>query len=299
MGTFYRKIVIPLDGSALGERVLAHLPLLASPAETDLVLVSVVESWRYATAGGDFAIPSLIADVRSGAEAYIEQQRAHLQSVGYRVGAHIVDGDAAQTILATATEAGADLIAMSTHGHSGFVRWALGSVAERVIHETTLPVFLVRATTAVPSGKIQSIVVPLDGSANAEQALPAAQSLAQATGAHVLLLQVIQSMDEGSRKMLFADEAMAETTFAQWRTTAEHYLAQIAAQWQNAGVTTEYRVLFGDPDQTILQVVADETVDLIVMTTHGRTGIKRWFYGSVANKVLRGVSCPLLLVRNR
>jgi nucleotide-binding universal stress UspA family protein len=141
-------------------------------------------------------------------------------------------------------------------------------------------------------------LAPLDGSRFAEQALTKAEALAKETGANITLLRVIQSLDEGSRKILFASEAAVEATLASWRAAAEHYLQQVATQLQTSGLTTGCKVIFGDPAPTILQVTADEHADLIVMTTHGRTGLKRWFYGSVASKVLQGAQCPLLLVRN-
>ena len=72
----------------------------------------------------------------------------------------------------------------------------------------------------------------------------------------------------------------------------------IAANLNAKGVACTYRVIWGDPDQAILDTIEDEKIDLIVMTTHGRTGMQRWFYGSVANRVLRSAPCPLLLVRN-
>ncbi len=291
MTILYRKILIPLDGSPLAECILAHLPCLARPEQTELVLVSVVETERYRL--------SLMAPLRAHTETYINQQCEKLQRLGYRVHAQIVDGDAAQAILNTATAVEADLIAMTTHGHAGFVRWALGSVAERVIQEADLPIFLVREAMNPVPHKIRHILVPLDGSPLAKQVLPAAQALAQATGAKILLLHVIQELDAGNRQILFASEEEATATFAAWRADAELELTQITGALQAAGIATEHQIIFGTPVPIILQTIVDQTIDLIVMTTHGYTGFKRWFYGSVANKVLRGANCPLLLVRNQ
>jgi nucleotide-binding universal stress UspA family protein len=296
MLTHYRKILIPLDGSSLAEHVLDHVAWLATPAATELVLVNAVETWRYAMAGPEFPLADLNAYIHSGEEEYMAGKRQQMQDAGYRVTTHVIDGDPAQVILDLAEKTGADLIAISTHGRSGFVRWALGSVAERVIHGARIPVFLVREATEPRVHKLQTILLPLDGSAVAEQALPEAQALAWANDAHILLLQVIQKLDESSQRLIFKDETAAKATFAEWRTQAENYLEGITQRLIAAGVASDYRVVVDNPDRAICDITKGDSIDLIVMGTHGRTGMNRWVYGSVANKVLRGASCPLLLV---
>lgn len=294
MVTHYHKILIPLDGSPLAEHVLDHIAWLATPATTELSLVSVIESWRYATAGPEFALADLITPVIAGMEEYLKTQQAKLTQAGYHVTTQVVEGDAANVILTLAQSADVDLIAMSSHGRSGFVRWALGSVAERVLHGVQIPLFLVRESTAPRPNKLQTILLPLDGSTVAEQAIPEAQTLALANNARVLLVQVIQRLDERSQQLLFTNEARAKATFAEWRAEAEHYLQGVAQRLTAAGVTNDIRVVVDDPDRAICAM--SQQADLVVMGTHGRTGVSRWVYGSVANKVLRGASCPLLLV---
>jgi len=297
MSLRYHKLLLPLDGSPLAEQVLQHLPWLATPADTELVLVSAIETWRYAVSGSEFAWVDTLPAIRAGTEQYIAAQCQQLQQSGYRVTMHVVEGDAAQTILDLAQTSGADCIVMSTHGRSGVARWALGSVAERVLHGARMPVFLVRATTEPRQHKLQTILLPLDGSAVAEQALPEAQALAKANDAHILLLQVMQRLDAGNQHILFKDEAAAKATFAQWLAQAETYLAGVARRLEAAGVASTQRVVVDNPDRAICALTKGNGVNLVVMGTHGRTGVRRWVYGSVANKVLRDAGCPLLLVR--
>jgi nucleotide-binding universal stress UspA family protein len=294
----FHKILIPLDGSPLAEHVITQVQRLAPPATTALVLVSVIEPWRYSFGAIDFTTPNLVTFIRTSTQEYMDGQRTRLQAAGYQVDGQIVDGDPAQEILDAARRTGADLIALSTHGRSGFVRWALGSVAERVIQGATLPIFLVRERTMVPVHPLRRLLVPLDGSTLAEWALPPAQALAQESGASLLLLQVVQDLDEGSRRILFESEAAAEATIGLWRAEAEAYLEGAGQALRSRGVPIEVRALVGDPNKAICDTVAKENIDLMVMSTHGRSGLNRWVYGSVANKVLRGASCPLLLVRN-
>lgn len=293
------KIVVPLDGSALAEQVLAHLPQLAPPNQAEIVLVHVSEVWRYTAATNEFAMPvGIYPYVQASMEAYIEEQQTRLQAQGYQVSTNIGLGLAAEGILKAAAETNADYIAMTTHGRSGFARWAIGSVAERVLQQAPIPVFLVKGDQVTSTGQLGQILVPLDGSMLAEQALPEALRLARVSNASILLVRVIQSLDEESKRILFASPAIAEETFERGRSAAEQYLQTIAEQFQAEGVTVDCEVRFGDPIQTILQVADEKEIDLIVMTTHGRTGIRQWFYGSVANKIIRDAQYPVLLIHN-
>ena len=294
----YDKILVPLDGSMLAEQVLPHLQRLATPTDTTFVLVNVINSANYVATHSRYLPPDYFTRLRASAEAYLAEQQRPLEEAGFRVEAYVGDGDAAGSVLQIATATHADLIAMTTHGHSGFVRWALGSVAERIISETTLPIFLVRETTALPSNKLHRILVPLDGSALAEQALPTASALAKATGAELLLLQVIQPLDDRNQDILFKDAAEAQAAFAEWRTNAEAYLHGKGQPFQDEGVTCLSKAELGDVAPTIIDTATNERIDLLVMSTHGRSGLGRWVYGSVANKVLRGVTCPLLLIHH-
>lgn len=294
-----RTILVPLDSSSLAEQVLRELQPFVSPAKTHLILLRAVEPWAYAIAATRYATPESVALIRLSAETYLASQQEQWQNLGYHITVHVVEDDAAESILTTAKRIEADWIAMTTQGRSGVARWALGSVAERVLQGAEVPVFLVRASTTPARGRLHHILVPLDGSPLAEQALTEVQALAQRPDAKITLLQVIQSLDEGNQKILFANKAEAKAAFAEWCADAEKYLQQVARQLLTVGVVTEWRAILGDPAPTILQFAVDEEVDLIAMTTYGRTGLQRAFYGSVANKVLRGATCPLLLVRNQ
>lgn len=296
----FNTIVIPLDGSEAAELVLAQLPRISPPNGVTVALAQVIEPGRYALGGLDFSVPTLMDILREGAREYLARQAAPLHASGYRVTTHVLVGDAALAILDLATELHADLIAMTTHGRTGFARLALGSVAERVLQQTPTPVYLVRdALGAVPTPTaIERILVPLDGSALAEQALLVAQKLARAQGASLVLLRVVPTLDEGGKRILFADEAAADAQADRWRTDAESYLHQLADGLRGAGIATETHVALGNPADVIYNTIDEAAIDVVVMGTHGRTGLKRWYFGSVADKVLRSATCPVLLTRN-
>ncbi|MCL4859984.1 MAG: universal stress protein [Caldilineaceae bacterium] len=298
MSTFFKTVVTPLDGSELAELVLPHLPNIAPPNGVTVALAQVIEPGRYALGGLDFSVPTLLDILREGAREYLARQAESLHARGYRVTTHVLVGDPAFAILDLAEELHADLIAMTTHGRTGFMRLALGSVAERILQKASAPVLLVRERMDPARTTIKRILAPLDGSVLAEQALSPAQSLAHAHGATLILLRVSPILDEGGKQILFADEAAANAQIEQWRVDAETYLHELAAGLNRAGIPIETRVALGNPADVIYNTIDDAAVDVVVMGTHGRTGLKRWYFGSVADRVLRGAKCPVLMVRN-
>lgn len=298
MNVLYEKIVVPLDGSPLAEEILPHLSRMITPNQTELHLVGVLEAWRYAMGTPDLAMYDVAAYLRTDLQNYLVQQKQALQKQGYRVKVHCHDGDAALTIVDVAIALDADLIAMTTHGRSGVRRWTLGSVAERVLQQTSLPILLVRHETS-STDSLKHLLVPLDGSPLAEAVLPHAVEIAQATDATILLLHVIQAIDPTNQRLLFQTKAEAESLVHQWVVEGESYLEKVGYGLAAQGIRYETRVRVGDPDRVICATTIDAGIDLVVMSTHGRTGVRRWIYGSVANKVLRGLDSPLLLLRSR
>lgn len=293
----FQKILIPLDGSPLAETALAHVQRMAPAGTAELVLITVIETYRYGYSATDIAFNNTLHYVRESTGEYLAQQQSKLEAQQYTVQIYAVEGDAAQGILDVAEETGADLIAMTTHGRAGVMRWALGSVAERVLQEANIPVWLVRESTRiVPPEEMERILVPLDGTEAATQALAQARQLAQHTGAELLLLRAIPDMDGIDSENMFNDEPTAQQTREMWRTRAEEYLAEVAQDLAAANISSRTLVVQDDPAHAVFQTAAAENVDCIVMATHARYGLNRLLYGSVADDVLRHIDCPLLLV---
>lgn len=147
----------------------------------------------------------------------------------------------------------------------------------------------------------QKIMVTLDGSAFAAQAMPHAQSLAERYDAELILFQVLPKIDRSALETLAVDFAELHETPDQAReeivAEAKKPLQALADDLKRQGVQARAVIEVGLPAETIIDYATDNAVDLIVMSTHGRTGLDRWVYGSVADKILRGASCPVLLVR--
>jgi nucleotide-binding universal stress UspA family protein len=194
------------------------------------------------------------------------------------------------------------LIIMATHGRSGITRWWMGSVAEKVISEATAPVLLVRSkrpSTTRATDKLNfthKILAPLDGSDIGEAALPYAETIATNSRASVSLLQVISPPGTVEANLLGGPD---------WRKfvkamhdAGENYLKSVAERLSGRGVKVTYEVATGDPADKIVEYAEDKGINLIAMSTHGRTGVARWVLGSVADKVLHGARIPILLVRS-
>ncbi|MDD5038342.1 MAG: universal stress protein [Dehalococcoidales bacterium] len=147
----YQKILAPLDGSELAECSLEHVRTVATGCGvSEVVLLRVVEPLHASTigalapAGGDL-IAKVEKDNRTEAEDYVSEMVERLKKEGVAVKGDIVNGRAADEILKYAEKNQPDLIIMSTHGRSGVSRWAFGSVADRIIHQSPIPVLIVSA----------------------------------------------------------------------------------------------------------------------------------------------------------
>lgn len=270
----FRKTLIPLDGSELSEQVLDAVTRLIARQDVGVTsLLRVVDDERQAAA----------------AEDYLGALRKRLSQRSIPASVTVSVGDPAEQILAAVTREGHDLIAMATHGRSGVTRWVRGSVAERILRSTAVPLLLVtpRTEEQEPEEFFQRILVPHDGSTLADQVLPHVREVATLYGSKVILLRV--------ESLAFADpEGRIVSRTPEQVLSA---LEQTAARWREAGLEVELKGELGEPASRIIELVDQRDVDLVVISTHGRSGFNRWWFGSVAEAVLRRCHAPLLVQR--
>jgi len=240
-------------------------------------------------------------DAVNEAEAYLASVADKLHT-SLPVKSSALYGRAAERILETIEALGADGVVMATHGRTGLGHLVYGSVAEAVLASSSVPVFLLHALpgemTPPPFNPSRlRAIVPLDGSAFAEAALDTAAELVGATG-ELVLVSVVEPPDhveraENGRVLAYLDQQEEART-----REARDYLAQVAKQIaQNyfaLCVTLEVRI--GEAAVGIFLAAVDREADVVVMATHGRTGMRRAVLGSVAGPVLRRGSTPVLLV---
>jgi nucleotide-binding universal stress UspA family protein len=267
-----QSILVPLDGSKLAEQALPYAQKLAEPG-CQLVLLEVGQD------EDDLGVLERHADSCASLETAV--------------------GDPAEQIVRVAKELNVGLIVMTTRGRGALGRWAFGSVADAVTQTSPVPVFVVRPrdedTEIAPV--IQRVVVPLDGSPLAEEALPTATSLARRlhVSAHIVTaIDVTKLLPVEMMPTVAFDASLYVETMAQLEADATAWLTQAAGQLQHKGVATTWAILHGSPFRAITDAV--KPGDVIVMTSHGRSGAKRWLLGSVAEKLIREGPVPVVLV---
>jgi nucleotide-binding universal stress UspA family protein len=232
------------------------------------------------------------------AERYLEGAAAPLRGRGLTVDVALPYGDAAEAIVEETALREIDLVTMATHGRSGLGRWVYGSVAERVLHEAEVPVLLVRAWEERPAGSFDAaprIIVPLDGSRFAEAALPVARELATALGGQLVLAQAIVPPEVVGVPVVYYEQFDPEAELA----AARAYLERVATDIGDTGHPARILAHIGLPAALIPEVARSYRAALVVMATHGRSGLSRLVLGSVADVTLRQGTTPLLLVRPR
>jgi nucleotide-binding universal stress UspA family protein len=312
-----KTIVVPLDGSAAAEQVLPYVRLLAGILAAQVHLLVVLtkdQRQRMITRCAESAAEPAgrddtdwhwehraLAELTRAAEAYLDRQAELLRATNLNVTFEVDSGEPAERIADIAASEPRAMIAMATHGYSGLRRWTLGSVADKVVHITTSPVFLVRAVAqpAASARRLKRILVPLDGSALAEQALPHAIALARRAPAAVVLLQVAIPLIEYAPGMSpFNRPIPPSVKFPDvLREQAHARLAETIERYGTPEVEMTPLVVFGHPAEAIVDAAIERHVDLIVMATHGYSGLRRWAMGNVADKVLHASPVPLLIVR--
>jgi nucleotide-binding universal stress UspA family protein len=188
------------------------------------------------------------------------------------------------------------MIAMTTHGRGAVGRVFFGSVADRVVRHAPIPVFLVRpnADDQAAPRRIARVVVPLDGSELAEAAVPLATELAERLGAPITLLQAVDAELAHSPLGDLGLPDLAEQIARATLERAQEDLETVAERLQRQGRAANVQVLDGSPFFVLVEALRPD--DLVILTSHGRGGARRWLLGSVAEKLVRTAPCPLLLV---
>jgi nucleotide-binding universal stress UspA family protein len=291
----FKKILVPLDGSGLSARAVPVAYDLAGP-DSELVLVRAVDPVQIAMGISAYGASPSWSDELSQPGRKATDQLAAVRAglpADLSVESYVTEGDAAGTIVDTARETKADLIVMSSHGYSGLSRWMLGSVAEKVLRAAPCPVFVVRR-----SARFSHILVTLDGSALSEQAFAPAMAVAKAFGSQVTLLRAVNTLNSETMQHLNDYElGLGQQLVDGQLADAQDYLSRVAEENGPAKGLFRVAVPGTQAAEAIALYAANHDVDLIVMSTHGRTGLQRWTLGSVTEKVLRATECSMLIIR--
>lgn len=320
----FQRILVPLDGSKRAEQVLPVAVHVAKASEGSLLLMRAVnapaEFGTYATGmGAAVFLHEAREKERIQATAYLADLAHTLKGEHIEVRIAVSVGQAASSILEVAREQEIDLIVLCSHGYTGFKRWALGSVAELVSRQSPLPVLLVREQNLSLRGKLAHplrATVALDGSPRAEAALLPTVELLTALSApeqgdlHLVRLVGVPTVEEEfgyllQEKFTFRQTALREaglylqavrerllreapTVKVSWSVEECASVAESLAQIAEAGSGIS-------ANTSVLTTGASQVSDLIALTTHGRSGFRRWVAGSVTEHVLHESTLPVFI----
>jgi len=276
----YTKVVVPLDCSPLAEVALPYAEEIAGKMGSDIVLLTVLPTEEPGEVENHLAYSKkMVSSTRIQVKKYLEAQ----PDAKITISTATRTGNPAEGILDYADKGYPSLIVMATHGRSGLSRWAIGSVADKVVKDTSKqPLLLVRAKGNHPDMRAKRILkkalVPLDGSVASESVLPYIGEIARNLDMEITLLRVVHK---------------AEHNFSEVENYLRNWCETLAEQGVNAG----YEVRTGNAAEQIINYADETATDLIAMTTRGQTAINMFSLGSVAQKILMDGNSPLFLVK--
>jgi nucleotide-binding universal stress UspA family protein len=310
----FGRILVPLDGSPGAERAIPAAARIARAFSSSMILLIVI---RPLISSGKYSVAEEyskadIDEELAKATAYLHKivQSVELDIITTEVPALV--GAVAPTILSATQSLHADLLVLCTHGHTGFKRWRLGSVAEKVIRHAPIPVLVLPERWSEPATAYQQavhVLVALDGSSLSEAVLEPAASLTAGlarAASQQGTLQLIRVVDipSGYGKFRSTVDSFYDAQMrAEAKPEYEQYLETVAKRFSE-GELAKYKlavstVVSTDPDvaEAILQTADQEKADFIALATHGRGGLQSWALGSITERVLHATKVPLFIVR--
>jgi nucleotide-binding universal stress UspA family protein len=293
-----RRVVCPVDFSPISKRALDHAAVIARWYEAELAVLHVIpflptifgfpapiDAAAVAAADADAIIPAL-TDFVAEAETVVSATQKMIRS-----------GSPAVEILRYAVETEADLLVLGTHGRTGFERFMVGSVTEKVLRKAPCPVLSVppHCEDQPERPVFGRILCGADFSEPSDHAAGYALSLAQEANGRLTLVHVVDWMPDKNfaKYPEFDPAAYRETITREARRQLEALVPEEARNWCEPDV----RISCGKPYREILRIAAEERSDLIVLGAHGRGPIDRMLFGSTAQHVVRQALCPVLTVR--
>jgi nucleotide-binding universal stress UspA family protein len=285
----WKKILVPLDGSDLAELAIPYAEELATAFKSEIILLHVSE-------------PSE-DHYRHMHELYVEEVAVRMKERIRRVSPVVVSGKPADEIIGYADKNKVGLIIMTSHGRSGIMSWATGSIASKLLQAASVPLLLVRAVK--PKRKVtrevllNRILLPLDGSEAGEAAVAYVGEMMSRLESEVTLFGVISSGQHirsvgGLDYISYPPEQME-----MFKKEAQEYLDGVYRRLKRRKGTVKVTINVGagDVSQEILKFAEEKGVNLIAISSHGHSGIEKWVFGSIANNVVLNSKSPVLVVK--
>lgn len=299
------RILVPLDGSEFAQRAIGFAVTIGGPNATYLFLHVLPEATEIRGAEGETILSTTQVEelTQDQAAASLAIGRAMLLQVAPDADVETVirTGDAASLIVNEAQTQGASFIVMASRGRDSKDDADYGSTVDRVVRTSSIPVLVVREGAGDVLGpQVTRIVVPLDGSVRASQAVPVAGRLAKRLGIPVLVITAIDPTRSFPPSLAYEaaqSGAFFEEIVAGMQYELQCVQDQAVRSLTQAGVAADSMLLYGPTIESII----DETSpgDLVVMTSHGRGGSTTWMLGSISEKLLRQARLPIVVLRSQ
>lgn len=299
MAEGFRKIVCPVYLDETPPQTLSYARHFAQLGDGTIYLLHVVPTDELhllrkvyqpdKSGGADISTAERVA--REQLETIAQE---HFSDTNYAILTQFNSNPAAG-ILEAQKEVGADLVVMSSHGRTGFAHLILGSVAERVVREAVCPVLTTRqGDEEVTTSTFQHILVPVDIADRSATALICARQIAAQHGGTVYPLHVVPTEDIYLQRDVYRLQEGEGTNLVLAEKVAKERLAEVSQTYLE-GVRYEPVVhVSSDPARTFLEMEKEVGADLLVMATHGFTGLFHLLLGSLTEKMMREAGCPVL-----
>jgi nucleotide-binding universal stress UspA family protein len=298
----YRSLLVPVDGERFGEHALPLALGIARRTGAELRVLHVHCPMQPASRETLYYERGFDAFLRRRQQAYLDDLVRRLRKVtSVPVTPVFLQGREVADSLCEAAGAGTDLVVMATHGRGPLGRLWFGGVADVLMRRLSVPLLLVRGYSApadlTGDPLMRHVLIPLDGSAVAEQVLEPALALGTMTGADHTLLRVIPAMTDYS--VAYAGAGSQRPLADRHHAEAWKYLRRTAARLGGRTLRIHPRIVHDEQRvaNAILRYAQAHDADLIALATQGREGLARLCRGSVADRVVRGASKPVLVIR--
>ena len=297
----FKHILVPLDGSLLAERVVAPVLELALKTKARITLIHIIEESAPEKIHGDYHIKT-----GEEAEKYLERIALVFRAEKIEVNTHVHTrkvGDIIASLVEHAKEINHDLIVLCAHGESGWKDRLVGSIAQQVIGLGKLPVLLLqpeeRETIGDRKNYFSRFLLALNGEEEHEAGVEKAVILAKLLKAELHLLTVVETLLTLSGSEAATGILLPSATSAMLEIAEEDALERLedkASEWRSEGLTVTLDVHRGEPVQWIIKDAITHNCDLIVLGTHGKSGINAFWSGSSAPRIPGLTKIPLLLI---
>ena len=298
------KVLLAIDSSVLSEAVVSEVERRPWPPETNVCVLTVIDLLALTSAVG--YLEPFIKSENEAARALVHSVAERLAGRGLQTTASAVEGYPGTSIVEEATKWGADFVFVGSHGHSGFVRFLLGSIAKAVVQNVPCSVEIVRLSghekdppehdKAAERSNVLRILLATDGSDYSGAAARSIAARPWPSGSEVRIVSVVEQIVAAADPSAGAVSERIREDNTKASTEAVNAAEEIIA---GAGLKTETAVLKGSPKRRIVEESKAWGADLIVVGSHGRRGLTRYLLGSVSEAVAMHAHCSVEVIRDR